>query len=75
IHKSQGSEFNHVIIPMTKEFNRMLYNKLIYTGISRAKKSLVLIGDSEAFHYAVNNSYSVERKTSLTELIMHNYDK
>ncbi len=74
IHKSQGSEFNHVIIPMTKEFNRMLYNKLIYTGISRAKKSLVLIGDSEAFHYAVNNSYSVERKTSLTELIMHNYE-
>lgn len=75
IHKSQGSEFNHVIIPMTKEFNRMLYNKLIYTGISRAKKSLVLIGDSEAFHYAVNNSYSVERKTSLTELIMHNYEQ
>ncbi|MCX4365719.1 MAG: ATP-dependent RecD-like DNA helicase [Bacilli bacterium] len=75
IHKSQGSEFNHVIIPMTKEFNRMLYNKLIYTGISRAKKSLVLIGDSEAFHYAVNNSYSVERKTSLTEFIMNNYQE
>lgn len=75
IHKSQGSEFNHVIIPMTKEFNRMLYNKLIYTGISRAKKSLVLIGDSEAFHYAVNNSYSVERKTSLTEFIVNNYQE
>lgn len=75
IHKSQGSEFNHVIIPMTKEFNRMLYNKLIYTGISRAKKSLVLIGDENAFRYAVNNSYSIERKTSLTDFIMHNYEK
>lgn len=74
IHKSQGSEFNHVIIPMTKEFNRMLYNKLLYTGVSRAKKSLVLIGDREAFLKAVNNSYSVERKTSLTEFIMHKYD-
>lgn len=75
IHKSQGSEFNHVIIPMTKEFNRMLYNKLIYTGISRAKKSLVLIGDENAFRYAVNNSYSIERKTSLTDFIMYNYEE
>lgn len=74
IHKSQGSEFNHVIIPMTKEFNRMLYNKLLYTGVSRAKKSLVLIGEPNAFIYAVNNSYSIERKTSLTELIMNKYN-
>lgn len=73
IHKSQGSEFNHVIIPMTKEYNRMLYNKLLYTGVSRAKKSLVIIGDPEAFTYAVNNSYSKERKTSLTELIMNKF--
>lgn len=74
IHKSQGSEFNHVILPITKEFNRMLYNKLLYTGVSRAKKSLVLIGDVESFIYAVNNSYSVERKTSLTEFIMNKYN-
>lgn len=73
IHKSQGSEFNHVIIPVTKEYTRMLYNKLIYTGVSRAKKSLVLIGDVEAFNYAVKNSYSIERKTSLTEFITNKY--
>ena len=73
IHKSQGSEFNHVIIPVTKEYTRMLYNKLIYTGVSRAKKSLVLIGDPDAFNYAVQNSYSIERKTSLTEFIMNKY--
>lgn len=73
IHKSQGSEFNHVVIPMTKEYKRMLYNKLLYTGVSRAKKSLVIIGDKEAFMYAVNNSYSKERKTTLTELIMNKY--
>lgn len=65
IHKSQGSEFNHVIIPLTKEYNRMLYNRLLYTGISRAKKSLVMIGDVDAFIYSVNNNYSVERKTTL----------
>jgi exodeoxyribonuclease V alpha subunit len=74
IHKSQGSEFNHVIIPITHEYNRMLYNKLLYTGVSRAKKSLVLIGDIDAFIYAVNNSYSVERKTSLCEFIMNKFN-
>lgn len=74
IHKSQGSEFNHVIMPLSKEYLRMLYNKLIYTGVSRAKKSLVLIGDVGAFSYAVNNNYSVERKTSLKEFIMNKYN-
>lgn len=73
IHKSQGSEFNHVIIPMSSEYNRMLYNKLLYTGVSRAKKSLVIIGDAASFMYAVKNSYSKERKTSLTELIVNKF--
>lgn len=74
IHKSQGSEFDHVIMPITKEYMRMLYNKLIYTGVSRAKKSLVLIGDKSAFMFAVKNNYSRERKTSLTEFIMNNFN-
>lgn len=74
IHKSQGSEFNHVIMPITKEYMRMLYNKLLYTGVSRAKKSLVLIGDPEAFNYAVKNSYSIERKTSLSEFILNKFN-
>ena len=74
IHKSQGSEFNHVIIPMSQEYNRMLYNKLLYTGVSRAKKSLVIIGDANAFMYAVKNSYSKERKTTLTELIVNKFN-
>jgi exodeoxyribonuclease V alpha subunit len=65
IHKSQGSEFNHVIIPVTRDYFRMLYNKLIYTGVSRAKKSLVIIGEPESFVMAVNNNYSQNRKTDL----------
>ena len=70
IHKSQGSEFNHVIMLVSREYSRMLYNKLIYTGVSRAKKSLLLIGDEEAFIRGVNNSYSEVRKTSLKELLL-----
>lgn len=72
IHKSQGSEFMHVIMPITKGYSRMLYNKLLYTGVSRAKKSLVLLGDKDAFIRCVNNSYSLVRKTNLKLKIMNN---
>ena len=63
IHKSQGSEFPHVILPVTKNYYKMLYNKLIYTGVSRAKKSLVIIGEKEAFMMSVYNDYATNRKT------------
>ena len=70
IHKSQGSEFAHVIMPISKNYYKMLYNKLIYTGVSRAKKSLVVIGEMESFIMAVNNDYSTNRKTYLkTQLV------
>lgn len=72
IHKSQGSEFDHVIMPITMNYSRMLYNKLLYTGVSRAKKSLVIIGDYDAFLRSVNNNFSYIRKTSLKNKIMNN---
>lgn len=72
IHKAQGSEFDHVIMPISKTYSKMLYNKLIYTGISRAKKSLIIIGSKEAFIYSVDNDYSKSRKTSLLEILMNN---
>ncbi|MBO4600633.1 MAG: ATP-dependent RecD-like DNA helicase [Bacilli bacterium] len=71
IHKSQGSEFPHVIIPVCKSYNKMLYNKLIYTGVSRAKKSLVVIGEKESFLNAINNDYSTNRKTGLLDKLMN----
>lgn len=72
IHKAQGSEFSHVIMPISKNYNKMLYNKLIYTGVSRAKKSLVIIGEKEAFEYSINNNYSTNRKTTLCEILKNN---
>ena len=74
IHKSQGSEFEHVIMPLSKDYSIMLYNKLIYTGVSRAKKSLTIIGDPSSFVRAVSNNYSKERRTSLKEFLQSNYD-
>ena len=70
IHKSQGSEFAHVIMPVSKSYYKMLYNKLVYTGVSRAKKSLILIGEEESFIMAVNNDYSNSRKTSLKDRLV-----
>ena len=67
IHKSQGSEFDLVIIPICESYKRMLYRKLIYTGVTRAKSKLILIGDSDSFLYAVNNNNEVMRKTTLID--------
>ena len=72
IHKSQGSEFDIVIMPVINSYRIMLYRKLIYTGITRAKKSLILLGDPAAFSKAVYNEGNKERKTNLKELIISN---
>lgn len=74
VHKSQGGEFNMVIIPFVNSFKRMLYNKLIYTAITRAKSKLILIGSREAFVYGVNNDYVNNRKTTLKEMLIKKYD-
>ncbi len=73
IHKSQGSEFSHVILPISKGYYKMLYNKLIYTGVSRAKKSLILIGEAKSFMMAVHNDYSSSRKTTLKDKLLHKF--
>lgn len=74
VHKSQGGEFNMVIMPFVNSFKRMLYNKLIYTAVTRAKSKLILIGSREAFVYGVNNDYVNNRKTTLKEMLIKKYD-
>lgn len=75
IHKSQGSEFEMVIMPVCNSYKRMLYRKLVYTGITRAKKKLILLGDPNAFKYSVMNNNEYIRKTSLLEKITNNLYK
>lgn len=67
IHKSQGSEFDMVVLPICTSYFRMLYRKLIYTGITRAKRKLILIGEANAFTYAVSNTQEYIRKTNLCQ--------
>ena len=71
IHKSQGSEFELVIMPISSSYKRMLYRKLVYTGITRAKRKLILIGDANAFLYAVKNNMEKDRKTSLLDKLIN----
>ena len=66
IHKSQGSEFPVVILPITKSSHRMLQRNLIYTAITRAKSKLILLGEKAAFDYAAKNT-GTARKTYLIE--------
>lgn len=66
IHKAQGSEFDIVILPMDLSYNRMLYRKLIYTAVTRAKKSLMVIGNLEAFKTSILNKREEKRYTSLS---------
>ena len=72
IHKAQGSEFELIVMPICNSYKRMLYRKLIYTGITRAKKKLILIGEPQAFVYAVNNNNEIIRKTNLLEQLKNN---
>jgi len=65
IHKSQGSEFDTVIIPICKGYGKMLYRKLIYTGVTRTKKKLYLVGDIESLYIAARNNDADIRKTTI----------
>ena len=58
-------------MPISTSYGSMLYNKLIYTGVSRAKKSLILVGDPMAFSRGIQNDYGSERKTSLKEKLIN----
>ena len=73
VHKAQGSEFPMVIMPVVNNYNRMLYNKLIYTAVTRAKRSLILVGDRKCFIDGVKNDYVDVRNTTLKAFILDNY--
>jgi exodeoxyribonuclease V alpha subunit len=67
IHKSQGSEFPIVIMPVVRGYYRMLRKKLIYTGVTRAKNFLLLCGSWESLQLAVETNTEENRQTTLKE--------
>jgi exodeoxyribonuclease V alpha subunit len=65
IHKSQGSEFPVVVMPVAMQQFIMLQRNLLYTGVTRGKTMVVIVGQSKAFQYAVQNSESARRYSAL----------
>ncbi len=67
VHKAQGSEYPIVILVALRLFGIMLQRRLYYTGITRASKALILIGEEEAFLQAAKNNQVHERQTYLKQ--------
>lgn len=74
IHKSQGSEYQSVIIPLLRsQENCPLYkNNLLYTGITRAKKKVIIIGNKSALNKCIQRQNEVKRNTLLSERLVYN---
>ena len=70
IHKSQGSEFKVVIIPTFMGSAFLMNRNILYTGITRAKELVVVVGSQKALKYMVDNTNSMERYSSLKERIL-----
>jgi len=69
IHKSQGSEFETIIIPVVTQHFGMLFRNLVYTGVTRAKKLAVFVGTRKALSLAVNKQNTAIRQTALAYLL------
>jgi len=65
VHKSQGSEFPIVVLPITRSYYRMLRRNLIYTAITRSKQSLILCGEVDALKMGVERADELSRQTTL----------
>jgi len=69
VHKSQGSEFDTVILPMVKSQGRMLQRNLFYTAVTRAKKQVFLLGERSAVSCAIANDLVVQRSTGFERAV------
>ena len=71
VHKSQGCEFPAVVMPMLSQHYMMLQRNLLYTGITRAKKLMVLVGSCKAVSMAVRNAVRAPRYSLLLDKLKH----
>ena len=73
IHKAMGSEYDIVLMPVLRAHSIMLYRNLLYTGITRAKKAVVLAGQKDVLAMAVHRNETGKRNTGLGERIRMHY--
>jgi exodeoxyribonuclease V alpha subunit len=69
VHRSQGQEYDYILLPMTRAYGSMLYRNLIYTAITRARKKVFLFGDPRALEISVINERESSRNTNLSSMV------
>jgi len=74
VHKSQGSEFDTILMPITRSQGRMLQRNLFYTAVTRARKKVWLLGDSMAVLRAIANDKVVQRNTIFGRVVSEVYE-
>ena len=70
VHKSQGSEFEAVIIPLFGNNSRLYYRNLFYTAVTRAKSQLIVVGSKNSIEQMIKNNKSAKRYSGLSEFII-----
>lgn len=70
VHKSQGNEFDAVVIPMFPGAPQLYYRNLLYTAVTRAKKTLILVGTAQTVEYMVNNNRRTKRYSGLKDFLL-----
>lgn len=73
VHKSQGQEYDHIVLPVVKSFGHQLQRNLFYTAITRAKKRVILVGHREAMVRAVLNDREDVRNTLFPERVLETF--
>lgn len=69
VHKSQGNEFDFVVMPMMKNSQFLFYRNLLYTAVTRAKRMLILVGNRQTVEYMVNNNIRTLRYSGLSQFL------
>ncbi len=69
VHKSQGCEFDAVIIPILGGYDRLYFRNLLYTAVTRAKKLLIIVGSAKRLEFMVNNNIRMNRYTCLEDML------
>ena len=75
IHKSQGSEYQAVILPWLPMFYKMLRRNILYTGVTRAKEQIAIIGSKKAIYIAIHNTECDKRNTQLGKRVVKEYNR
>ena len=69
VHKSQGSEFQAVVMPLLGGFPKLYYRNLLYTAVTRARRLLILIGSQNVIYQMVDNNRRMNRYTCLRDML------